>query len=501
MSEVEQGIEDTLINAVPQPLAVLHALRDSKGTIVDFVWDHINDAGAAEIHVDRDTLIGQRLLELLPEQRNGLFQAYSRVVETGEPFEVREAGYDDTWGTQEVIPRIYDIRAIKHLDGFAFWWNDVTDRVKERVELERLAQQGEISDRIIERAPVGMALVSAQGEFTWLSPAFCRIAGYDHDELLTKTFQEITHPEDLDRDLELVQQVADRQIDSYVMDKRYFRADGSIVWVRLHASGLWRDDGTFVTFIAQIADLSDEKALIEQLEVTNKELQHWSYVASHDLQAPMRVVGTYTDLLAEALGTDIAEEPLEYMHEIRASVEIMRTMVADLLSFSRAARTDYTPAPLQLRALIDAALAENGTRIDATGARVVNEVAEDLLVTGNAEHLGSVFAELLTNAIKYRAADRTPQVTVSAVSQGDTVRISVIDNGSGIPAELSDRAFTMFQRLRTDQPGTGVGLALVRRIVQQHNGAVWLDSDGRSGTAVNLRLPAPKSETFSGQDI
>ncbi len=484
------------LDAVPAALAILHAVRDNEGTIVDFQWDYINELGAQEILLPASELIGQRLLEKLPEHRDGLFPGYVDVVETGTPMELIEAGYDDTWGTQEVIPRVYDIRATKLRDGFVVWWADVTDRVTARTQLQQGILQRAVSDRVIDRAPIGLALVASDGTFTSVNPAFGRISGHSADQLVGRTFAQITHPDDLDADLTQVQRLAAREIDHYVLDKRYIRRDGEQVWVRLHASGVWDESGDFVTFIAQIVDIDEQKRLIAELERSNDDLKHFAYVASHDLQAPLRIVSTYTELLTESLDpSSLTEEQSDYLTEIASSVHYMQALVSDLLDYSRVTATPPTFEPTSLCAVVTGVVDRMAADLTGAGAEVTLDCSEDVVVPANPTQLAQVMTNLLGNSVKYRHPDRPCRISVSARATSDRVQLRVTDNGIGVPPESAERAFTMFQRLQTEGDGTGIGLALVRKIIQRHGGRVLLDSDGSTGTTIRIDLPAGSTGT------
>ena len=477
------------LEAVPTPLAVMHSVRDATGDIVDFEWDYINAAGAKEILVERDELIGQRLLVKLPDHRNGLFDLYKNVVESGEPFVLTEAGLDDKWGTEEIVPRIYDIRSTKLGDGICIWWSDVTERVSARLELESRAQAAAITEMAALNAPIGQALLDENGVFTSVNPAYCRIVGRSKESLVGATFQAITYPDDLESDTTQLAELRNRTIDRYSMEKRYVRPDGAIVWVRLHATAVWADS-KFVTYIGQVSDIGEEVKLRTFLEARNRDLEQFAYVASHDLQAPLRTISLYFDLFVSTLDpTELTEEQADHANEIRQAITHMRELTSDLLELSRINRVDLDSTTANVREMVSRSIASIASDLTEAECEIGVDVPEDLWASVNATHLKQIVCNLLSNSIKYRERERQPEIYLAARPIGVDVVLTVTDNGIGIRPGSEERAFQMFQRLQSDGEGTGIGLALVRMLAERSGGTASLESDGVSGTKVTVTLP------------
>ncbi|MFN8125917.1 MAG: PAS domain S-box protein [Candidatus Nanopelagicales bacterium] len=253
-----------------EPLSIMRSVRDDDGTIIDFEWTYINRAGAAEMMLPVEGLIGSRLLERLPEHRNGLFDTYVRVVETGEPFEVTELGYDDTWETAEVQPRVFDIRAIRVDDGFAVSWNDVTERVANRAALARSEQ---LFRRAMQDSAVGMTLVTRDGSFVDVNQAMCDFLGHDADTLMAGHWQEFTHPDDVATEETHLRRLLTGEIDTYRITKRYLHADGSVLVGDLSVSGIRNDDGQITGCVRQVIDMTAQARLVEGLAATTRDFQ------------------------------------------------------------------------------------------------------------------------------------------------------------------------------------------------------------------------------------
>lgn len=257
------------VDSLLEPLALLHAVRDN-GVIVDFTWEYINEAGAAALSFAVTDLIGAPLLEKLPAHRDGLFQDYCQVVETGEPLVVYNHGFNDTWGTAEVRPMLFDIRAVKVGDGFAVSWRDRTEAEALRLDHLRLKEDFHSAEATFETAfeyaPIGMAIVGLDGQFLRVNRKLCKITGYNASDLTNLRFQDITYVDDLDNDVALAGKLISGEMDSYQIEKRYITAIGHIIWVSLSGAMVRDENGDPMHFIAQVEDISLRKRDEELLQ-------------------------------------------------------------------------------------------------------------------------------------------------------------------------------------------------------------------------------------------
>ncbi|MCD0157877.1 ATP-binding protein [Deinococcus sp. 6GRE01] len=266
--------------------------------------------------------------------------------------------------------------------------------------------------------------------------------------------------------------------------------------VRVAAAPLRRDGQVFGA-VAVVSDITDQVALQgdilranQELSRSNAELERFAYIASHDLQEPIRTVGSYAGLLAHRYGDRLDERAEMYLQTVQKGAERMQTLVNDLLVFSRLNGERPLPSPVPLREVVQEALARlEAARVEAD-AQV--ELGELPVVLGAASRLAQLFQNLIGNALKFRAPDRAPLVSVRAEREGAFWRVSVQDNGIGIAPEYHQRIFEMFQRLhiRDQFEGSGLGLAICEKIVAQHGGRLWVTSEPGQGSAFHLTLPA-----------
>jgi signal transduction histidine kinase len=240
-----------------------------------------------------------------------------------------------------------------------------------------------------------------------------------------------------------------------------------------------------------------EEYLVENadaLRKSNAELEQFAYVSSHDLKEPLRMVMLYIDLLERSLSAKLDERQYKYMKFAVDGAHRMDALINDLLSYSQVGRR---PAPMDSVALDDVvreALASLELAIMDAGATV--ELKRLPTITGNRGGLVRLFQNLISNAVKFRT-DKKPRVRIDSRTDGECVIISVSDNGIGIAPEHHERIFELFQRLHTREayPGTGIGLAICRKIAEQHRGTIMVESPPDGGTIFRVRLPIGTRET------
>ena len=238
---------------------------------------------------------------------------------------------------------------------------------------------------------------------------------------------------------------------------------------------------------ASLAERNDD------LTRSNAELEQFAYVASHDLQEPLRKVASFTQLLKQRYGDQLDEKADQYIEFAVDGAKRMQLLINDLLAFSRVDRTADRFRLVALRSCVDAALENLATLLDETGASV--EVGELPTVHGDPGLLSALWQNLLGNAVKFRS-EEAPVVTIEAAPRTGEWLFSVSDNGLGIEPRFADKVFVIFQRLqsREEYEGTGIGLALCKKIVEFHGGRIWLDTDYRPGARICFTLPAVQGE-------
>lgn len=249
------------------------------------------------------------------------------------------------------------------------------------------------------------------------------------------------------------------------------------------------------TILLAIEDITDRRRVEEELSRradelarSNAELERFAYVASHDLQEPLRIVASYTQLLSRRYQGQLDSDADEFIAYIVDGAVRMKQLINDLLAYSRLSTQAKEFEPVDCQAILSQALINLGMAIEESGAVVTHDPLPTIL--GDSFQIGQLFQNLIGNAIKFRS-DLPPRIHLSSKEKENKRLFSVRDNGIGIEPEYNDRIFIIFQRLhgRGEYPGTGIGLAICRKIVERHGGTIWVESALGKGSTFYFTIP------------
>lgn len=237
----------------------------------------------------------------------------------------------------------------------------------------------------------------------------------------------------------------------------------------------------------------------EELNRSNIELQQFAYVASHDLQEPLRMVASFTQLLARRYKEKLDDDAREFINYAVDGAMRMQTLITDLLSFSRVGTQGRPFEMTDCDAILDRVLMNLKISIEETGAQITRDVLPQLMADG--QQIGQLLQNLIANAIKFRG-EHAPNVRITADCDGQAWTICVRDNGIGFSIEHADRIFIIFQRLhtKTEYPGTGIGLSLCKKIVERHGGRIWAESSLGNGSAFSFTMPVLQTKTVKERE-
>jgi PAS domain S-box-containing protein len=488
LADIVQSSHDAIIATTPG------------GEITD--WN----AGAAELYGYRaDEIAGLSLHLLIPEERAGSDVRMLSQALSGRRLEDHETEHRRKDGSLvpvsvTVSPMRDSRRAIVGASVI------VRDRTERRRAEEALKEVQEAFRRAFEDAPIGMALFGVEagnrGRLLQVNSSMCEITGYATRELVSMTLEEITHPHDYETEHPLAEQLLRGEIPNYQLEKRFQRRDGGVVWAMHNVSTVHDSSGRLLYGIAQVQDITRRKHTEDrlasvaselerrasELERSNSDLQEFAYVASHDLSEPLRMVSSYVQLLARRYGDKLDSDADEFIGFAVDGVNRMQRLIDDLLAYSRTGTSEYRIGPVDCGELVRDTLVGMQTTIAEAGAEVV--VGDLPTVRGDEGQLRQLFQNLIGNGIKFRA-EEPPRVEVSAERAAGEWLFRVADNGIGIDPRHAERIFSVFKRLhgREQYPGSGIGLSICKRIVERHQGRIWVEQGEAGGSVFSFTIP------------
>ena len=366
---------------------------------------------------------------------------------------------------------------------------DVTERKKIEIEIQRSKK---VTESIVESLPGVFYQISTEGRFVRWNGKFEQVTGYSPEEIAAMNPLDLFEGEDKVAVGSAIARVFEGGEAEVSADFAPKAGQPIPYWftgklVQLDGLPYLIGMGTDVSELREIEiELRRSK---EGLERSNQELEQFAYVASHDLQEPLRMVSSYTQLLEKRYGNQLDDKAKGFIAYAVDGASRMQRLINDLLAYSRVQTRAGDYETVDLNEALGQARANLSTVISETGALVSND--ELPTVVADQGQLVSVFQNLIGNAIKFRKPGETAQVHVSAETRDSEVCVCVQDNGIGIREDFQERVFVIFQRLhgRNEYDGTGIGLAMCKRIVERHGGRIWFESEVGVGTSFYFTLP------------
>lgn len=377
-------------------------------------------------------------------------------------------------------------------------------RVDERTRA--LSEVTRFSTLLLTAAGEGIYGLDARGHTTFVNPAAVHILGYPIERMLGLSQHELIHHHTAQGEVyplhacpihQTLQDGQSRRIEEDV----FWHAQGHAVPVSYVVTPTHSATGEITGAVVMFQDITERQKAqselqqaIENLRRSNQELEQFAYIASHDLQEPLRTLGSYAELLERRYKGKLDARADQYLGFMQEAVVRMRSLIQDLLAFSRLTRTEQAPELLSMDTLVAHAVGQLQMALQESGAQLTLNVPPGLRVTGHATLLERLLINLIGNALKFHKPGEPPQITVTAWAQGTHLRLDIADQGIGIAPEYHEKIFTIFQRLhhREQYAGNGMGLAICRKIVQTHGGTLDLSSQLGQGSTFHLSLPLSK---------
>jgi PAS domain S-box-containing protein len=379
---------------------------------------------------------------------------------------------------------------------------DITEQQAHKTQIE---QEKRFIELTLEHLPIGISVHRTDtGERTLMNKNFSKVYGWPEDTLTdVDSFFEHVYPDPAYRQqikTQIFNDMASGDVDrmrwpniaitTETGEKRIVNAVNiPVPHKNLLISTV--DDVTEKYYAQQIVLESKHQleALNKELLRSNRELEEFAYVASHDLQEPLRMVSQFTQMLEKKYGHEITPEASKYISYAVEGAKRMQTMINDLLEYSRVTNTDEKFRLIDAGTIIERACQMLAIRIDNAGAQIKYQALPEIYVSPSL--MERLFMNIIENSIKYRS-DEAPIIEITHVQKGEFFEFSVRDNGIGIDPVFADKIFVIFQRLhkRDDYQGTGIGLSICKRIIERHGGRIWLDDTPiGKGTAFKFTLP------------
>jgi PAS domain S-box-containing protein len=381
------------------------------------------------------------------------------------------------------------------------------ERVRELEEIEHCRELAEAADRLEQETKRNrfftlavdmLGIGNFDGRLLQVNPAWEKVLGHTEDELKSLPAMEFLHPDDRAMIGERVEALKKGLAIDY-FEVRCRHKDGSYRWIGWTAAPFPAEQliyifGRDITArkIAEdkIYTLNNQlEQRVGELTQINKELEAFSYSISHDLRAPIRSMQGFAHALLDE--EKLSDTGKDYAARISHSARYMDQLIHDLLDYSLLGRTELAKIPVNTQSVVSEVLVQLDEQISEKKAEcLIKSPLHPIL--GNPSTLSQVLLNLVTNALKFVPADRAPRIEISTQQKEGAIRISISDNGIGIAPEYQERVFGLFERLHTNQsyPGTGIGLALVRKGIERMGGHVGLESALGKGSCFWLELPS-----------
>ncbi|MGA2516719.1 MAG: PAS domain S-box protein [Thermodesulfobacteriota bacterium] len=460
-----------------------------------------NDEVCRRLGYPREELIGMNYRQYFadPEAAKQAAQAYNKLYRTGEPIRGLDREVIRKNGTR-LIHEV-SVSLIRDSEGKPIGFRGTSRDITQRKRMEEALRESEEKYRtILENIEDGYYESDLKGNLTFFNDSVCRIWQYSKEELLGLNNRQYMDQENARKAFQAYHNVYQSGEPGRVCDYEIIRKDGTRRCIEASISLRKDSSGKPIGFRGIVRDVTERRQAEEVLRVkteelarSNRDLEQFAYVASHDLQEPLRMVTSYVQLLARRYNGKLDSEADEFINFAMDGSIRMRKLINDLLTYSRVKTKGKALEPTDCESVLSQSLDNLKVAIEENGALVTHDSLPTVMADN--PQLVELFQNLIGNAIKFRGSE-PPRIHVSAGRNGKGWIFSVRDNGIGIAPEYSKRIFIIFQRLhsREKYAGTGIGLAICQKIVERHGGRIWVESEAGKGATFYFTLPASKVE-------
>ncbi len=382
--------------------------------------------------------------------------------------------------------------------GRVWSFRDVTKRVKME---EELRQSESMFRNLFEESPIGI-VISNYSSFVLnhVNNKFSRMLQYSFEELKNMTAFDITHPEDMNKHIKSFQEIDTQNNSESNFEKRYITKNGEVIWGHVSASAVRDKKGNLQYRVLMIQDITEKKKILLNLETkakelkeknqelqryidSNMQLENFAYIASHDLREPLLTIIGLVEILKDNYAKQLDKDAFDFLQFIEQCAKNMDLLINDLLTYSLVDTQAHTVTTFNMKELLQKVVNGLQKTIGTQKANIhFTNIPQNFIA--NETKMLQLFQNLIANAIKFQQPDTSPVIQISAIDKGNYWQFSVSDNGIGIASEHCNKIFLLFKKLhsKNQYEGTGIGLATCKKIVEQHGGKIWLESELGKGT-------------------
>ncbi len=466
--------------------------------------EEMNQAYLDLVGYGRDEITTHTYQDLTPEKWRAI---EAEIIET----QVMQRGFSDEYEKEyvrkdgSIAPISLRTILVRDLEGRPIRFMGIVRDIAELKEKEEALKASERRYRsLFDLSHDGVVFVGLDGPVEEANPAYLDMLGYELDELVGMTYQQLTPPRwaKMEADIVAEQLLQRGYTDEY--EKEYIRNDGSVFPVAVRAILVRDETGAPVRIMGIVRDITEQKQAKEALERhardlarSNEELEQFAYVASHDLQEPLRKIRAFGALLADEKRESLDDEGQRYIDFMTDAAARMQTLVSDLLALSRVTTAAHPFEDLSLAEVFDTVLSDLSVRLEEAGGQV--EVSATPTIEADRTQMEQLFRNLIGNALKFCRPGVPPHVTVEVAAQAQPIdavpgpahTIVVTDNGIGFELSQGSKLFQPFKRLhaRHQYEGAGIGLAICEKIVLRHHGRITASGTPGAGATFTVTLP------------
>lgn len=463
-----------------------------------FTVTYWNNQAERLLNVPRENILGKNLWEVLGNQKEGeSFKNYHLALETGQV-----VSFEDYL---EEVKTWFSISAFPSISGLTVYFKDITQSKNAQ---EEIRQSNDRFERVSEATNDAIWDYQVQEDRLYWGKGFLTLFGYD-PEIVKPSLEfliSLIHPQDKNRIVSAIEKsMANPEFRNWHEEYRFKKADETYAYVVDRAIFSRSPGGQPIRIIGAMSDITERKEFevslkklnanlkrqAKELAISNSELEQFAYVASHDLQEPLRMVSSFLSQLDRKYKDQLDEKAKEYIHYAVDGAVRMRHIILDLLEYSRVGKHDKILEEINLQEVVNEVAKLQSQLIEEKKAKI--EFKGTCMITGFKSPILQVFQNLIGNALKYSREGVPPLISINCKAEKDQWLLSVSDNGIGVKEEYYDKIFIIFQRLhrKEEYTGTGMGLAIVKKIIESLGGRIWLESVYSQGTTFYFTIPKP----------